>query len=152
MDLKTMTDEELAELAATVGAEQARRRAEADATAAIDAALAVYAVTAGMDRGEGAAWVQPVGAHDSYPSGAIVSHGGKTWESLVTANVHEPSISGWRELAVEGEVAEWVQPTGAHDAYQTGDLVIFEGQTYQSTIDSNTWSPSDYPQGWALIE
>ena len=49
-------------------------------------------------------------------------------------------------------VAEWVQPTGAHDAYNIGDRVLFEGQVYESTIDANTWSPTGYPQGWQLIE
>lgn len=53
----------------------------------------------------------------------------------------------------EGEdiIPEWVQPTGAHDAYKTGDKVIFEGQVYESLIDANTWSPSDYPQGWREV-
>ena len=45
-------------------------------------------------------------------------------------------------------IPEWVQPTGAHDAYMTGDKVIFEGLTYESLIDNNTWSPTVYPQGW----
>ena len=44
----------------------------------------------------------------------------------------------------------WRQPTGAHDAYQKGDLVTFEGAVYESTIDGNTWSPTDYPAGWSL--
>jgi hypothetical protein len=46
---------------------------------------------------------------------------------------------------------EWQQPTGAHDIYNTGDKVIFEGQVYRSTIDNNTWSPTAYPQGWELV-
>lgn len=48
--------------------------------------------------------------------------------------------------------AEWVQPTGAQDAYNTGDQVTFEGAVYESLIDANTWSPTDYPEGWQLIE
>jgi hypothetical protein len=53
----------------------------------------------------------------------------------------------------QGEApAEWVQPVGASDAYNTGDRVTFEGQVYESTIDANVWSPTDYPQGWQLIE
>jgi len=45
-------------------------------------------------------------------------------------------------------IAEWVQPTGSHDAYKKDDLVTFEGDTYRSLIDANTWSPTTYPQGW----
>ena len=45
----------------------------------------------------------------------------------------------------------WVQPTGAHDAYNKGDKVSFNGQDYESLIDGNSWSPSDYPAGWKVI-
>lgn len=43
---------------------------------------------------------------------------------------------------------EWVQPTGAHDAYNKGDKVTFEGDHYISLIDGNVWSPTAYPAGW----
>ncbi|MCG7267774.1 hypothetical protein [Corynebacterium sp. ACRQJ] len=49
------------------------------------------------------------------------------------------------------EVAPYKQPTGAHDAYKKGDKVTFNGATWESTIDSNVWSPSDYPQGWKKV-
>ena len=52
----------------------------------------------------------------------------------------------------DGVVAEWVQPTGGHNAYNTGDKVIFEGTVYESTIDGNVWSPIDNPSGWKLPE
>ena len=51
----------------------------------------------------------------------------------------------------ENVIPEWVQPTGSHDAYNTGDKVNYEGQVYESLIDGNTWLPTDYPQGWKLI-
>lgn len=46
---------------------------------------------------------------------------------------------------------EWVQPLGAHDAYQVGDRVTFEGKIYESTIAANVWSPAVYPAGWTEI-
>lgn len=46
------------------------------------------------------------------------------------------------------EWPEWVQPTGAHDAYSTGDKVTFNGKHYTSLIDGNVWSPDTYPSGW----
>ena len=45
-------------------------------------------------------------------------------------------------------IPEWVRPTGAHDSYNIGDQVIFEGKIYVSLIDSNAYSPFSYPQGW----
>lgn len=43
---------------------------------------------------------------------------------------------------------EWVQPLGATDAYNTGDIVSYNGKLYRSTIDGNVWSPDAYPTGW----
>ena len=45
---------------------------------------------------------------------------------------------------------EWVQPTGAHDAYNTGDIVNYNGTLYRSVIDGNVWAPDAYPQGWEV--
>lgn len=42
----------------------------------------------------------------------------------------------------------WSQPTGAHDAYNNGDIVNYNGTLYQSTIDGNIWAPDAYPAGW----
>ena len=50
------------------------------------------------------------------------------------------------------EWPQWVQPTGAHDAYNTGDKVTYNGKHYQSTINGNVWSPDAYPAGWRLVE
>lgn len=43
---------------------------------------------------------------------------------------------------------EWVQPTGAHDAYNIGDKVTFESHLWESKINANVWSPTAYPAGW----
>lgn len=46
------------------------------------------------------------------------------------------------------EWPEFVQPTGAHDAYKKGDKVTFKGKHYISLIDANVYSPAAYPAGW----
>ena len=46
----------------------------------------------------------------------------------------------------------WSRPTGAHDAYNKGDIVDYNGTLYESVIDGNTWSPDEYPQGWKVVE
>ena len=56
----------------------------------------------------------------------------------------------WTVISIE-EYPLWVQPTGAQDAYQTGDKVTFEGERYISLINNNTWSPSAYPAGWKIV-
>lgn len=42
----------------------------------------------------------------------------------------------------------WSQPTGAHDAYNKGDIVDYNGALYQSLINGNVHSPDVYPAGW----
>lgn len=42
----------------------------------------------------------------------------------------------------------WSQPTGAHDAYNVGDIVDYNGKLYQSLIDGNVYAPDAYTAGW----
>lgn len=44
----------------------------------------------------------------------------------------------------------WSQPAGAHDAYQTGDIVSYSGIRYESLVDGNVWRPDAY--GWKQVE
>ena len=46
------------------------------------------------------------------------------------------------------EYPEWVQPTGAHDAYNIGDKVTYNGQHYVCTSNANVYAPDVY--GWQL--
>lgn len=46
----------------------------------------------------------------------------------------------------------WSQPTGAHDAYNAGDIVNYNGKLYKSLIDGNVYSPDAYPSGWEAVE
>lgn len=46
----------------------------------------------------------------------------------------------------------WSRPSGAHDAYNTGDIVNYNGTLYRSKIDGNTWAPDEYPAGWEVYE
>lgn len=106
-------------------------------------------------------WVQPESTNP-YKIGDQVYHKGKYWESSVDGNVWEPGVFGWFEFEPEPpepepepgpdpEIPEWVQPDSSNP-YMTGDRVRFNGNVYESLIDNNVWSPSDYPAGWQLIE
>jgi hypothetical protein len=46
----------------------------------------------------------------------------------------------------------WSKPTGAHDAYNMGDVVDYNGILYKSLIDGNVYSPDEYPQGWEIVD
>ncbi|MFP4025756.1 MAG: hypothetical protein ACLFVR_14630 [Thiohalospira sp.] len=47
-------------------------------------------------------------------------------------------------------VENWIKPTGAHDAYNTGDLAKFDAVVYRSVIDGNVWDIEENPDGWEL--
>lgn len=52
-------------------------------------------------------------------------------------------------------ISVFVQPTGAQDAYKTGDKVHYptiDDPVYESTMDANVYSPEAYPKGWRLVE
>ncbi len=75
----------------------------------------------------------------------------RTLDARVAA-VEGPGETETPEPGAEPEpaaVPEWAQPTGAHDAYQTGDRVLYNGIVYESIIDGNVWAPDVYPAGWA---
>jgi len=48
------------------------------------------------------------------------------------------------------EIQPWVQPAGAHDAYDIGDKVTHNGKTWESTAAANIWEPGVF--GWEEIE
>ena len=49
------------------------------------------------------------------------------------------------------EYPEFIQPTGAHDSYQVGDKVTFNGKKYTCEMPNCVWSPEAYPQGWKEV-
>lgn len=46
----------------------------------------------------------------------------------------------------------WHQPSGVHDSYAKGDRVNFDGLVYESLIEGNTYSPTEYTDGWQVVE
>ena len=50
------------------------------------------------------------------------------------------------------EYPPYVQPTGAHDAYNIGDKITYNGKKYECQMNGCVWNPDDYPQGWKLVE
>ena len=63
-----------------------------------------------------------------------------------TGEVTEP------EQPVEtDEYPEFVQPTGAHDAYKIGDKITYNGKKYICKLDNCVWAPDVYPAGWEEV-
>ena len=89
----------------------------------------------------------------AYATGDRAQHGGTLYK-CVQAHTSQadwtpdatPAL--WVVVSID-EYPEWVQPTGAHDAYNTGDKVSYNGKHYISTIDANTYAPDVY--GWEIV-
>lgn len=69
----------------------------------------------------------------------------EAWKPDITPALYTPI-----GLTEEGYPV-WSQPSGAQDAYNTGDIVNYNGTLYKSLIDGNVWSPEAYPAGWEKV-
>lgn len=49
------------------------------------------------------------------------------------------------------EYKEFVQPTDAHDTYNIGDKIIYNGKKYICKTDGCVWSPDAYPAAWEEV-
>ena len=108
-------------------------------------------------------FVQPTGSHDIYKAGEWMIFTAKYYRCKQDT-AHSPAdyAAAWENLGTDGAetespgaeetIPDFVQPTGAHDAYNTGDKVKSDGKVYESTMDNNVYSPSAYPAGWKEIE
>jgi hypothetical protein len=57
------------------------------------------------------------------------------------------SVEYFKDIGmVEG--SEWVQPTGAHDAYPLNYIVVKGGHSWKSLISANVWAPGLDPRWW----
>ena len=50
---------------------------------------------------------------------------------------------------LRSQKSPWVQPTGAQDAYQLGDIATHKDKTWESTTPNNVWEPGVF--GWKEI-
>lgn len=102
-DLSTLTDEELERRQQRDRAEAERRRMLREMPAQVAQLLEQY--QAALGRSGGDQWEKPATVMDSYPYGAVVTHGGALHESLVHMNMAEPGkdVEAWSAVQ-DGEI------------------------------------------------
>lgn len=88
----------------------------------------------------------------AYEAGDVRQRGGLLYR-CVQAHVSQESwtpeaaASLWTRIADPAqEWPEWIQPTGAHNAYAKGAKVSHNGKRWVSDVDNNVWEPGVY--GW----
>ncbi|MDY0251172.1 MAG: hypothetical protein RBR45_14150 [Pseudomonas sp.] len=103
--------------------------------------------------------VYPAWTEDTeYTIGSLTKHSGELYkvnQNHTSQAIYPPGSEGvsalYSRVVPDSVIPEWEQKEGSHDAYSKGDLVMFNGEVYESTINNNTWSPADYPAGWIKI-
>ena len=67
-----------------------------------------------------------------------------------------PEGTAWRTfwIPLHGTSAEtaqdWVAPSGAHDQYEAGEYMIWNGQTYKC-LSATVYTPEEYAQAWEAV-
>lgn len=106
--------------------------------------------------------IAPFAVGKDYKKGDLLTYGGEVYRVAQDHTSQEQWVPGdgteslYTRITLAGDsIPVWQQPTGAHDAYNTGDKVHYpdeSGPVYVSKIDGNTWAPDAYPAGWELSE
>lgn len=87
-----------------------------------------------------------------YKTGDRIRYGTKLYKCLQAHKSQDDwtpdaAVSLWVEVADPSiEWPAWKQPTGAHDAYNKGDKVSYNGHKWTSDINANVYEPGVY--GW----
>ena len=87
-----------------------------------------------------------------YVAGDVRRQGGELYRCLQAHTSQDDwqpgtAVSLWVKIADPAiEWPEWMQPTGAHDAYEKGAKVSRGGKHWTSDVAANVWEPGVY--GW----
>lgn len=90
----------------------------------------------------------------AYTAGERIRHGEALYKCVQGHTAQEdwtPDLTPalWTAVSID-EWPEWVQPTGAQDAYMTGDKVSHNGSHWVCVVDNCTWEPGIY--GWEVTD
>jgi hypothetical protein len=130
-----------AQIAALVAEAPAAEIAQAASKAKAEQQIARLASTEAVE------WV----AGETVAVGAKRLYGGQEY-SVLQAHITQ---AGWEPARVpalwkleqtpgaDGTPAAWVQPTGGHDAYALGALVLYSGTVWRSLVNANVWPPAE---------
>lgn len=113
-------------------------------------------------------WVEPQGISGQYlKDECYLDEDGNVYICLQETTVYDHSAMPdyWKkydpssstepeepDAPVEDEWPEFKKPEGAHDAYNTGDKITYNGKHYICKQDACVYSPDEYAQAWELQE
>lgn len=153
------SQEEIAEIEATLAAYQAAERARSLTMEEVSRMLIAQQInTLEVDDSTALRMVEfypDWAAGQAYTAGHKVQRGGKLWRCLqahTSQSGWEPDIapSLWAKVLIPDPEAipEWEQPDSTNP-YSAGDKVTHNGKTWVSDVDNNVWEPGVY--GWSEV-
>ena len=110
---------------------------------------------AGRWKGSGMHGAVQALASEAYEVGEMRRYGGLLYRCLTAHQGQDswtPDAAPSLWVRVDNpavEWPEWVQPTGATDAYSSGAKVSHGGKHWVSLVDANVWEPGVY--GWEEV-
>ena len=129
--------------------------------ARIQAQAAAAASTMSDDEVLSVAVLYPEWAPGDYDVGDVCNHDGQTWRCVQTHDSR--ATPDWSPGAVAALWAPyhasdpryarpWIAPTGAHDAYQIGECMIWtDRQTYRCLQNTVVHDPGVLPAAWEVV-
>lgn len=100
-------------------------------------------------------------APGAYKVGDVRNFAGQTWRCCQDHDSTEtpdwtpsaaPSLWAVYHAADPAHARPWVVPTGAHDAYQAGEVMVWtDGKTYLCRQDNTVHDPSELPEAWEVL-
>lgn len=97
----------------------------------------------------------PYEAGKVYKIGDTFSYQGELY-SVIQAHISQnnwlpnSTASLYKKATISGTITAWEQRESTNP-YKLGEKVYFNGFTYESLINTNTWSPAQYPAGWKKL-
>lgn len=144
-DMSGLDDQALADQIRAAEAELERRRTLAEQARRLDGMCRTWLEGSGVAQGD--PWTQPTGFMGAFPRGWQVTHGGRSWRSLVPGAVLPPGTDQWT-VTEQDPVPYWT--SGAHSQ---GDLVQDDGRIWRALTDlTDGPAPSAFPGGWEPID
>lgn len=141
-DYTTMPDEELAEKAAKIDAERARRAVVTDAERRTDDLCLDYLRAAG--RTNGGLFEVPVGFIGAYPRGWRVNTSDGVFEAAAPGITTAPPGDDWVQVDPDEPLIDFWEDR----AYAKGEQARDAGRIWTAASDVHGARPSEFPGGW----
>lgn len=93
--------------------------------------------------------------------GTCVRDGGQVWQliqpydSIIYKDHPKDMRAQWGLCHTKNplKAKPYVEPLGQSGMYMKDECCIAEdGNVYRSKIDNNVWPPTEYPEGWGVVE